>query len=677
MARPATAAPVSFFEHQARARGQSGRLVTLFVLAVAGVVLAVNLVIAAAWLVWIGKGIVPWTIDAAGNPVLAKAGVPTQVFVWTTVATLAVIALRTLVAMAALRAGGDAVARMADGVPVDRSTRDPKERRLLNVVDEMAIASGVTVPRVYVMRHEPGINAFAAGYAPNQAAIAVTAGALEELNREELQGVIGHEFSHVLNGDMRLNIRMIGVLAGILFIGEIGEFLMRSGGRSSGRDRGRGGVVVVGLALTIIGYVGLFFGRLIKAGVARQREFLGDASSVQFTRNPEGLAGALTIIGGRTSLIRARQAETLSHMFFAQGVRVWFEAAFATHPPVAERIRRIDRRFVADDYLRRRQAVSDAAETPQLDAAQTRGIDASSTPAPEIAAAMSVAPPEPTSPGTRPAWAAAPRSAATIVASVGRPTPDHVDHAGRILASLPASVREAANDRAAAPAIVFGFALSTDEIAKKQQLAVLDRAGGESLVIAAERLSAAMRDLPAGARLPVVTLALGALRELSQPDRNALIRNLTLVVEADREITLGDFTLLAVVRAALRPNAGRAEPVRFHSIVQVEADARLVLSAVAHAGSDATDVAFARGLGRLGLTGSLTPAAKIGFPRISDALEHMRQLAPFVQRAFLEACVATVTVDEQITVQEAELLRAIATTLECPIPPVLLESSGR
>jgi uncharacterized tellurite resistance protein B-like protein len=186
-----------------------------------------------------------------------------------------------------------------------------------------------------------------------------------------------------------------------------------------------------------------------------------------------------------------------------------------------------------------------------------------------------------------------------------------------------------------------------------------------------------MRGLPAGTRLPVVTLALGALRELAQPDRNALIRNLTLVVEADREVTLEDFTLLAVVRAALRPNAGRAEPVRFHSIVQVEADARLVLSAVAHAGSDdETDVAFARGLGRLALTGSLTPTAKIGFLRISDALERMRQLAPFVQRAFLEACVATVSADEQITLQEAELLRAIATTLECPIPPVVLESSG-
>ena len=185
---------------------------------------------------------------------------------------------------------------MAGGVPVARDTADPAERRLLNIVDEMAIASGVTVPRVFVLRGEPGLNAFAAGTAPNQAAIAVTEGALRELTRDELQGVIGHEFSHVLNGDMRLNVRMIAVLSGILFIGEIGEFLLRSsGGRVSGSRRGnRSAVVLLGLALTVIGYVGLFFGRLVRAAVARQRELLGDASAVQFTRNAHGVAGAVS-----------------------------------------------------------------------------------------------------------------------------------------------------------------------------------------------------------------------------------------------------------------------------------------------------------------------------------------------------------------------------------------------
>src|SRR5439155_355688 len=351
---------VTFFEHQTRARRSTSLLVVLFALAVVGVVLAVNLVVPLALYVGARGFFTP-------SPGL---------YVTLTVVTLAVIGIRTLVGVLQMRGCGDAVAQLAGGVRVERGTRDADERRLLNVVDEMAIASGVSVPHVYVLRGERGINAFAAGYSPNEAVVAVTEGTARTLTRDELQGVVAHEFSHVLNGDMRLSVQMIGVLAGILFIGEVGNFLLRA--RSGGDDRrSGGGIVFVGAALLIIGYAGLFFGRLIKAAVSRQREFLADASSVQFTRNPEGIAGALATIsaGPGSSLVANRRAETLSHMFFATGVSMWFESLFATHPPLLERIARIDRRFNPIEYLKRRRPR--AAEPPETVApvAPTRSRD--------------------------------------------------------------------------------------------------------------------------------------------------------------------------------------------------------------------------------------------------------------------------------------------------------------
>ncbi|PYM16657.1 MAG: hypothetical protein DMD81_11890, partial [Candidatus Rokuibacteriota bacterium] len=599
-----------------------------------------------------------YSMIGAGHLLLAIARGPWAVYVWTTLVTLAVIASRTLVAIHGLRAGGDAVARMAGGVPIDRDTTDPDERRLLNVVDEMAIASGVTVPRVYVLADEPAINAFAAGYAPNQAVIAVTRGALSRLTRDELQGVIGHEFSHILNGDMRLNVTMIGVLAGIVFIGEIGRFLMRGAFDRDGDRRGssRSGVAVLGLGLLLIGFVGLFFGRVIKSALSRQREFLADASSVQFTRNPEGLAGALTVIGGpgAGSMVRSRYAETLSHMLFASGVDWWLDVVFATHPPLAERVRRIDSRFVASEYLARREKRPAAAPAPTRIAADDPARRASRR---DGAAA----------PATKPA--------AAVIASVGRPERPHVEYAGRVLMALPQVVRDAANAAEMAPALVLAFALSADPLARKQQLALLESRGREECARSADTLVGHVVTLPIGFRLPVVSLALGTLRELDQPARDALVRDLTTMVEADQRVTLPEFALLTLARQQLRPDAARSQPVKYRSIVDVGAEARLVLGLLARAGATTTEAAypaFERGLRMLGLHPSvLAPPERLAFPDVTDALLRLSQLTPFVKGAFLEACIETVTTDRRIALDEAELLRAIAASLDCPVPPIL------
>ncbi|MDX1550562.1 MAG: M48 family metallopeptidase, partial [Lysobacter spongiicola] len=324
---------MNFFEQQAAARRASNRLVLLFALAVVGLVLAVD---AAVWFV---------------------VGPDPQALIFAAVATVAVVGLGSLYRMATLGGGGEAVALQLGGTPVPDDPQDLDLKRLRNVVEEVSIASGVPMPALFVLEHDAGINAFAAGYSTSDAVIAVTRGALDRLNRDELQGVVAHEFSHVLNGDMRLNLRLVGVLFGIAMISLIGSKVLRFGA-FSGRGRGRGGgagapILVAAIAALVIGYIGLFFARMIRAGVSRSRERLADASAVQFTRQTAGLAGALKKIGGLpdgSHLSQRADAEEVSHMLFGEGLA--FNGVFgrwlATHPPLVERIQALEPGFSSD-----------------------------------------------------------------------------------------------------------------------------------------------------------------------------------------------------------------------------------------------------------------------------------------------------------------------------------------
>ena len=332
---------MNFFEHQELARRNSQRLIVLFVLAVIAIVIAVNLAATFVYHVFVLPAGARWM----------SSQLPNGFYFTNTVVVLGLILGGTWLEMNRLKAGGAAVAQMIGAREVDTSTRDLLDRRLVNVVEEMAIASGVAVPRVFVMDNETAINAFAAGHSVNDAIVAVTRGTLTRLSRDELQGVIAHEFSHILNGDMKLNLRLIGVLYGLLIVALAGRFLLEIGGRSRGGSRSSGSAIAVlfaaGLALWILGYIGVFFGRLIKAGVSRQREFLADASAVQFTRNPDGIGGALRKIAGlseQTGLgtrIDHPQAESLSHLFLGAARPSFVRGLFATHPPLDDRVQRI------------------------------------------------------------------------------------------------------------------------------------------------------------------------------------------------------------------------------------------------------------------------------------------------------------------------------------------------
>lgn len=582
---------MDFFESQERARRSSALLVFLYVLAVLGVVGAVNLLLHLAY---------RWNVP--------QAAVPLQLYVFGTLATLALILSVTLIQVARLASGGgDAVARMAGARRVRSDTQDLLERRLLNVVEEIAIAAGVRVPNVYVMDSEDALNAFAAGYDSSHAVLAVTRGTLKTLNRDELQGVVAHEFSHIVNGDMRLNIRMLGVLAGIVFIGALGRFLMRGAARSRGRHAAV--LVFFGIGLFAVGAIGLLLSQLIKAAVSRQREFLADASSVQFTRNPEAIAGALDQIGlaARGTRVDNRYAEEMSHMYFAKSA----PSLFATHPPIAERIRRAHPRFDAAEYRKRR-----AHALPRS--------------------------PEPLPGPGRPDWR---RSAQAALALIGALGSGQIDVARRLMAALPEALRARIETPEGASAFLVALMLSQDAEPRTTQLEAVRAAAPAALCDAALELAPAAATLPAALRLPAIDLALPALKAASPQARGALLMALQAAIHADAHVSLHELIVLTLVREQLGGTSHAAAGRK--TLAELRGPADLIVSLIPE------------------------QAGKRPAPEaIHEALEALKALAPRQKALFMEELFAAAAADDVIQIVEAELLRLVGAVLDCPLPPL-------
>lgn len=664
---------MDFFELQHAARRSTRWLLLLYLLAVAGIVLAVCAGVGLAYSMYALYGLAPLAQEVRFDAEHISAsflgivlhGVPPRIYLWSAGITLATIGGATAFRVSQLARGGTAITELLDARPIAGGSSDPLERRLLNVVEEMAIAAGIHVPPVYVLEKERGINAFSAGYAPNQAVLIATRGALEELSRDELQGVLGHEFSHILNGDMRLNVRLLGVLFGILFIGQVGQFLVRASmrggrGRQRGDARASAAMAVLGVILALVGALGLAFASLIKAAVSRQREFLADASSVQFTRNPDGIAGALDTIAALPlgSRVANLHAEELSHMFFAQAVANWFGRLLDTHPPIDERIRRVRPGFQRTRYREERASKAPAPEVAVLDATgnvvKTLGGGTGEAAAGAHAAARAAT------------------AVAILGSAVGAPQPRHVDYAASLLGSLPASLKERVATPEGAAQVVCALALEPAAEAHARGFAILTQRRGASF---AQAVTAACTETSALSRardLLLLELAMPALRRLAQPDRDALLGDYRALIEADQRVTLHEFVLATLLGQSLRADAGRAIPVRYRSLDQIAAEAHVVLSTVAHAAGGDTGRAFARGAAELGLDlESPLPAAELSMPRVGQALERLRLLAPLAKPRVLKACVAAADADGAFQIADVELVRAVAATLDCPLPPVI------
>nr|WP_294980533.1 M48 family metallopeptidase [uncultured Pseudomonas sp.] len=634
---------MNFFEHQDRARRQTGRLVLLLTIAVACLVIITSLALG-------------WLWRYLGEPTLhltSRASLPDpELYLSVAAVIVGVVVLGALYKQVQLSAGGKVVAESLGGRLLNLSASNADERRLLNVVEEMALASGSPVPPVYVLE-DGSINAFAAGLTPRDAVIGITRGAIEQLERNELQGVIAHEFSHIHHGDMLLNTRLTALLHGILLLGLIGGMLLRGwsetstgirvGSRSSSNDKNGGGSVVLlvlgaGVALYVLGYVGTFFGQLIKASVSRQREYLADASAVQFTRDPSTIAGALKKIGGNPlgALLSAPRAAEFSHLYFGDGVgSSWFD----THPPLKDRIRRVDPGW--DGRYPKFE--------PRLDVALM----------------------------SKEAWTAAvtgqpyqPSAVEVAVAAVGAPTAAHLLEARSTLQRLDERLQRAAHDSEGAEALIYGLLLDSEPGQRARQLEEIKKRLNLSLALQLDLLEEPLLHLDPGQRLPLLDLAMPALKQFDVQGFLTLRENMALLIKFDGAVKLLEWTLLRIVERNLRPGSGTIGNMPLAELAEESATLLAFLARVGESRDPQVEQAFADAWGGLPFTPRPLPAAG-RLRELEGALKRLEHLRPLQKPQLLKAMARCIEHDGRISPAEAELMRAVADILDCPMPPLL------
>jgi len=631
---------VNFFEYQDQARRQSRWLVFLFILAVIIIIVVIDLAMLLAFGV----------MDAEQQQALfsmqtLKTNVPA--LAGGALATAAVIAVASLFKTATLRSGGGKVARDLGGVLVEADARDPLRRRLYNVVEEIALASGIPVPEIYVLEQESGINAFAAGFTAADAAVAVTRGALEKLNRNELQGVIAHEFSHIFNGDMRLNIRLMGALFGILMLSLIGRKVLHGSyymGRS--KNSNGGAIMLAAVAVMLVGYIGLFFGRWIKSSVSRQREYLADASAVQFTRDPDGIAGALKKISvyNDASYLNV-ESEEVSHMLFGDGEKT---SLFSTHPPMNERIRRIDKSFQAEDLVqlaksiqRKEQAEAEQAVKEQESGNQRRGgmFDADK-----------------------------------LVDQIGHPDFSRIMMATALAASFPEEINKAAHSSQWATEMLFYCLMDRDnEISEQQLLHIAQNMGNDSETRVRGLLSAAP-ELAREQRLPLLEISIPELKRRPPDHVSKVLATVKALSESDGRTDVFEYLMAKIIAQHLweSMNPQRVRLSGKKSLKQVIDAARDVIAVLAVHGNESAagaESAYQAGSNQLG------SADAVSMPQIEDwsealdkALPALDQLKPADKENLVKALIATVMADNKIAVTEMELLRVVCSVIHVPLP---------
>ena len=654
-----------FFERQERARQNTGRLVVLFTIAVLLIVATTSTIAFAA---------------ASSQKLRGSEAIGAAFAVG--LITLAMIVIGTLYKVVSLRSGGGrSVAEAVGGLQLTPNMSGVAERRVMNVVEEMAIASGTPVPPVFLL-DEPSINAFAAGYSPSDAVIGVTRGAVDNLSRDQLQGVIAHEFSHILNGDMRMNIRLIGILHGILLLHLIGGTLLRmlrfsGGSRRSGKNNGGGQAILVivgiGLALYILGYIGSVFGGLIKAAVSRQREYLADASAVQFTRNPAGIGGALKKIGGlaKGSTIEHPGAELASHMYFAKGVYEGFTGMMATHPPLEKRIAVIDPswdgKFPAVDGRPRA-----AKPSPTRPPVPELGVGFAAASAPVVAAPVVAAPVV----RSEEVPVELVRDAAD---HIGAPQEAHRQYAAKLVSEIHPTLVQAAHEPYSARALVFALLLDADKGIRRRQLEGIGRLVEPHLVVQTQQLSKLTDGLSARARLPLLDMTLPALRTMSPPQYVAFMRAFAQLADADDRHTVFEWTLAQILIRHLKPQfvAVRSPVTLYYSLKGLTPSISVLLSTMARVGHGREwyEPAFQAGRKELGnIPVTLLDRSECTLNSLNESLKKLSRATAKLRGRLVDACAVAIAADGHVKVSEAELLRGIADLLDCPVPPWIRKS---
>ncbi len=644
---------MNFFDAQDQARRTSRRLVFAFIAATAAIVIGITAIVGATL----------YNLSPTGYAYAPSQFIDDNLSILVGTAVLATLFIlgSSLYKVSMLSGGGGRVAVDMGGTLVPTDVQDPLRRRLRNVVEEMAIASGVPVPEIYVLEQEQGINAFAAGFTTSDAAVAVTRGTLELLERDELQGVIAHEFSHILNGDMKLNVRLMGILFGIMVLGLAGRLIVRGGFHtsiiSSRRDRGAPVVLVVGLGLIVLGGIGVFFARLIKAGVSRQREFLADASAVQFTRQSEGIANALKKIGGYSggSKIVASDPEEVSHMLFGSGSSLI--GMFATHPPLVKRIQALDPSFRESDY-------------PKIDRRQRRAQSSEGSQHAAFAGDVTTAI---ASGGTK-------VLADSIAETVGQPQHEHVEFAHGLRRSIPESLYDAAHSSELAYLLAVALVLDQSGKVVERQFSLVSEQLGQRRTQLVRRFYDELAASGAEYRLPLLEIAFPALKLRPAQELSYLVSLTTRLIEVDGEIELFEFCFHRIIMSSLGraiDPTGRREATRSRrrDLRKAAADLLRILADYGHETEAERIAAFRTGIATMG---SWTQGEEYSSDReasvgiLNHSLDVLLGLNSKGQEALLRAVSATAAHDGKLAIEEAELIRAVCATLSYPLPPILV-----
>ncbi|MGJ8672018.1 M48 family metallopeptidase [Rubritalea sp.] len=649
---------MNFYEAQDDARRRTKLLVFYFVLALVGVVLAIYAILGLYFM----SQMVSY-VDSSGARIVEQGSFwDLERFATIAILTTVVILAGNLLKSYQLSAGGEVVARDMGGRQVDPHTTDTDERKLMNVVEEMAIASGVPVPQVWVMDQEAGINAFAAGTEPGNAVIGVTRGCIQRLNRSELQGVIAHEFSHILNGDMKLNMQLIGWLFGIMMLSIIGRellFHMQFASMRRSRENNNGALIglVAAIALLVVGAIGVFFARMIQAAISRQREYLADASAVQFTRDPAGIAGALKKIGGQEygSKVKAGKAGEASHMFFADGGL--FSYGFTTHPPLDVRIKAIE-----GDWN------GEFKDSVIPEVASSRGGSQSDA---RMSGFAGGAAPQQVEVG-REQWS-----------QLGNSELNNVAVGAAVLGSLDRSWVDACHDREQAQALIFGLLLASDQKLRGRELKYLKQHIGDAAMELATQWFGQLAGEHSSQKIALIDLSIPALRRLSQPEYERFIKATQWLIASDGQVDIFEFMLQKVLESHLSAyfEGSRNARIRYHKLGHLSSELNVLISTMAGVGAadgnsleDAYSAA-AQDLVQHGVRlDGILPPEQCGLHLIEDVLNKLAESTPPMKRDALHACGLAVMADGVLASREAELLRAAADAMGAAIPPFVKQS---
>lgn len=628
---------MDFFREQDIARRNTRLLTGLFCLAVLALIVITNLL-------FVGFLI----FESSGGGSAYGSAIDWESFFAVGAVVALIVGAVVLVNWLNFARGGKQVAAALGGRLVQPGSGDASEQRAANIVQEMALAANMPAPSLFVLDEEPGINAFAAGTSPANAVVAVTRGALTTLNRDQLQGVIGHEFSHILNGDMRLSIRLAAMLRGITFIGDVGSLLLRSASHrrrygSSSKNDGRGALLAIGLGLYLIGLLGGLMAGLIKSAISKQKEYLADASAVQFTRNPEGIGNALKIIGGHAAgtFVETARAEEMSHLFFGQVKhRLW--SGFATHPPIEERIERIDPQWDGQFLAPSSTEINEFRDEPSDDPGHQAALGAIAVAATAIA---------------------------TSTSDIGAPALNsRIDDASQLL--------DETQNPLGAMALV--LALAWDPAHNGTQESAVVAADIDGLADLVRRWRGPLRLRSPAQRLHVLELCLPTLRGLSE-DQYRTFRELLLSwISADGKTTLSEWCLFQMVRHYLDTELLGARPARpkYRNLTSVSSELAIALGTLAHLTEEDTERAFQRGEDFLQLTLIMPPVRSLSVAQFGEAADTLAACYPLNKVRILKAMAAVAADDGDISGLEIILVKAMAMVMDCPVPDTMLEAHG-